>query len=86
MNNTEALPLDKASYLLDMLEIDRRRYTEARRLFLTENIHHPLESLIDFDVKLAWQITEARQLEIREIFTSLLMSKSCFLIEKCSKY
>ena len=35
------LPLDKASYLLDMLEIGRLRYTVVRRLFLTENIQLP---------------------------------------------
>ena len=38
---SNTLPLDKASYLLDMLEIGRRKYTEVRRLFLTENIHLP---------------------------------------------
>ena len=38
---SNTLPLDKTSYLLDMLEIGRRNYTEVRRLFLTDNIHLP---------------------------------------------
>ena len=39
MSNT--LTLEKASYLLDMLEIGRGKYTEVRRLFLEQNIHLP---------------------------------------------
>ena len=40
-NTSKVLSLDKASYLLDMLEIGRRKYTEMRRLCLTENILFP---------------------------------------------
>ena len=39
-NKSKVLSLDKASYLLDMLEIGRRKYTEMR-LCLTENILFP---------------------------------------------
>ena len=35
------LPLDKASFLVDRLEIGRRKYTEVRRLFLSEDIYLP---------------------------------------------
>ena len=31
-NTSKVLSLDKASYLLDMLEIGRRKYTEMRSL------------------------------------------------------
>ena len=40
------VPVDKALFLLDMLEMGRRKYTQLRRTLLAENIHFPSHSKV----------------------------------------
>ena len=40
------VPVDKALFLQDMLEIGRRKYTQLRQTLLAENIHFPSHSKV----------------------------------------
>ena len=44
--NLSYVPVDKALFLLDMLEMGRRKYTQLRQTLLTENIHFPSHSKV----------------------------------------
>ena len=44
--NLSYVPVDKALFLLDMLEMRRRKYTQLRQTLLTENIHFPSHSKV----------------------------------------
>ena len=44
--NLNYVPVDKALFLLDLLEIGRRKYTQLRQTLLPENIHFPSYSKV----------------------------------------
>lgn len=41
VENSKSMPLDKSTFLLDLLEIGKRKYTNFRRLCKSENITFP---------------------------------------------
>ena len=43
------VPVDKASFLLDLLEIGRRKYTQLRQTILPENVNFPSHSSCRFE-------------------------------------